>query len=116
MNFLGRGDALEICATLPNDLRFDLVYLDPPYAVGTAMTARMAPGQTRGKRTRTGGPVAYEDRYDPDALVAMLMPRLAAIRDCMNAGATLYVHSGSPHGARRESGGGSVIRARGVFG
>lgn len=91
-NFLGRGDALEICATLPNDLRFDLVYLDPPYAVGTAMTARMAPGQTRGKRTRTGGPVAYEDRYDPDALVAMLMPRLAAIRDCMNAGATIYVH------------------------
>jgi site-specific DNA-methyltransferase (adenine-specific) len=56
------------------------------------MTARMAPGQTRGKRTRTGGPIAYEDRYDPDALVAMLMPRLAAIRDCMNAGATLYVH------------------------
>ncbi len=92
MNFLGHGDALEVCATLPNDLRFDLVYLDPPYAVGTAMTARMAPGQTRGKRTRTGGPVAYEDRYDPDALVAMLMPRLSAIRDCMNAGATIYVH------------------------
>lgn len=92
MNFLGHGDVLEICATLTNDQRFDLVYLDPPYAVGTAMTARLAPGQTRGKQTRSGGPVAYEDRYDPDALVAMLLPRLAAIRDCMNKGATLYVH------------------------
>lgn len=92
MNFLGHGDVLEICATLPSDLRFDLVYLDPPYAVGTAMTARMAPGQTRGKQTRSGGPVAYEDRYAPEALVAMLIPRLAAIRERMNTAATLYVH------------------------
>ncbi|MBK9266899.1 MAG: site-specific DNA-methyltransferase [Polyangiaceae bacterium] len=92
MNYLGHGDVLDVCAKLPSDLRFDLVYLDPPYGVGTAMTARTAPGQTRGKRTRTGGPVAYEDRYDPDALVSMLIPRLSAIRDCMSAGATLYVH------------------------
>lgn len=92
MNFLGHGDVLDVCARLPNDLRFDLVYLDPPYAVGTAMTARMAPGQTRGKQTRAGGPIAYEDRYAPEALVSMLIPRLAAIRDCMREGSTMYIH------------------------
>ena len=38
------------------------------------------------------GPDAYEDRDDPDALAAMLAPRLAAIRGRMTAGATLYLH------------------------
>ncbi len=92
MNMLGHGDAVDVCGLLPTDVRFDLVYLDPPYAVGTSFTARTAPGETRGKRTRTGGPIAYDDKYDPDALVAMLIPRLSAIRDRMNHGATMYVH------------------------
>jgi site-specific DNA-methyltransferase (adenine-specific) len=56
------------------------------------MTARTESGQTRGRRTRAGGPIAYEDRFDPDALVTMLLPRLEAIRARMNRGATLYVH------------------------
>ena len=92
MNFLAHGDVLDVCANVPTDLRFDLVYLDPPYGVGTSMTARTAPGETRGKRRIEGGPVAYEDRYDPDALVSMLLPRLSAIRDCMREAATIYVH------------------------
>jgi site-specific DNA-methyltransferase (adenine-specific) len=91
-HLLAHGDAADVCARLPPEVRFDLVYLDPPYGVGTDMTARFDAGQTRGKKTRTGGPVAYEDRDDPEALVAMLMPRLEAIRARMAPGATLYVH------------------------
>lgn len=92
MNLLTLADALELCARLPADVRFDLVYLDPPYGVGTTMAARLAPGQTRGRKKTASGPDAYEDREDPDELAAMLVPRLAAIRDRMAEGATLYLH------------------------
>jgi site-specific DNA-methyltransferase (adenine-specific) len=73
-------------------VRFDLVYLDPPYGVGATMSARSAPGEARGRRRPTSGPDAYEDRAAPDDLVAMLVPRLAAIRDRMAPRATLYLH------------------------
>jgi site-specific DNA-methyltransferase (adenine-specific) len=92
MNLLTLADAQDLCARLPADVRFDLVYLDPPYGVGTTMAARLAPGQARGRKKLASGPDAYEDREDPDALAAMLVPRLAAIRERMAAGATLYLH------------------------
>lgn len=92
MNLLYRGDAAAVCEALSPELRFDLVYLDPPYGVGMSMTARTARGQTRGKWLPTGGPVAYEDRYDPEALVSMLTPRLSAIRERMARGSTLFLH------------------------
>ncbi|MDC0748117.1 DNA-methyltransferase [Polyangium mundeleinium] len=92
MNLLAHGDAADVCGALPPDVSFDLVYLDPPYGVGTSMTARTALGQTRGKKQASGGPVAYEDRYDPESLVTMLLPRLEVIRGRMSRGATIYVH------------------------
>jgi site-specific DNA-methyltransferase (adenine-specific) len=92
MNLLTLADAQALCARLPADVRFDLVYLDPPYGVGTTMAARLVPGQARGRKKVDSGPDAYEDREDPDELAAMLVPRLAAIRDRMAEGATLYLH------------------------
>jgi site-specific DNA-methyltransferase (adenine-specific) len=92
MSFVALGDAAEACAMLPADVRFDLVYLDPPYSVGATMTARLGAGQTRGRRKAESGPGAYEDRDDPDALAAMLASKLAVIRERMNPGATLYLH------------------------
>ncbi len=92
MNLLTLADAQDLCALLPADVRFDLVYLDPPYGVGVTMAARLALGQARGAKKPTSGPSAYEDREDPDELAAMLVPRLAAIRDRMTEGATLYLH------------------------
>ena len=92
MNLLTLADAQDLCARLPAELRFDLVYLDPPYGVGTTMSARLAPGQARGRKKVESGPDAYEDREDPDELTAMLVPRLAAIRERMAEGATLYLH------------------------
>ena len=91
-NRLLHGDALDVCARLPDDVRFDLVYLDPPYGVGTTMSARVAPGQARGAKKPTSGPAAYEDRDDPDELAALLTPRLAAVRARMAPAATLWLH------------------------
>jgi site-specific DNA-methyltransferase (adenine-specific) len=91
-NLLGHADALDLCARLPAEVGFDLVYLDPPYGVGASMTARVALGQSRGRRRDGDAPVAYEDRDAPEALCAMLAPRLAAVRDRMREGATLYLH------------------------
>jgi site-specific DNA-methyltransferase (adenine-specific) len=91
-NILALGDATDVCASLPAEVRFDLVYLDPPFGVGTTMAARTAPGQARGRRKPDSGPDAYDDRANPDALVAMLASRLAAVRERMAPGAALYLH------------------------
>jgi site-specific DNA-methyltransferase (adenine-specific) len=91
-NLLFAGDALDACAALPEDVTFDLVYLDPPYGVGTTMTLRSGMGERRGRRTAQSGPAAYDDRRGAPALVAMLAPRLDAIRRRMSAECTLYLH------------------------
>jgi site-specific DNA-methyltransferase (adenine-specific) len=92
VSILAHADALDLCNALPDEVRFDLVYLDPPYGVGTVMAARLGNGQMRGRRRAESGPDAYDDRDDADALCAMLAPRLAAIRDRMAPAATLYLH------------------------
>ncbi len=85
-------DALEAIQRLSPKEQFDLVYLDPPYGVGTIMTARSVAGETRGRRTRLSGPHAYDDRYSTDLLLGMLAPRLAALPAKMSRGACLYLH------------------------
>ncbi|AKT37015.1 DNA-methyltransferase [Chondromyces crocatus] len=91
-NLLAHGDALSVCAALPPDLRFDLVYLDPPYGLGTTMSARSEGGQSRGRKSARSGPSAYDDPSGADALLSMLEPRLAAIRERMATHATLWLH------------------------
>ena len=91
-NWLALAESSDLCARLPSEVRFDLVYLDPPFGVGVAMAARTAAGEGRGRRHAASGPVAYEDKDGTDALVAMLSPHLAAIRERMAAAATLYLH------------------------
>src|SRR5687767_8915431 len=83
-HLLFHADVLELVAALPARLRFDLVYLDPPYGGGGVMTAREVAGQRRGRRGAGGGRVAYDDATGGvDALLAMLVPRLAALRERM---------------------------------
>ncbi|MCA9625571.1 MAG: site-specific DNA-methyltransferase [Myxococcales bacterium] len=90
MNRLFWADAADLCAA--GDDPFDLVYLDPPYSVGTTMACRESAGQMRGRKQPKSGRHAYDDRSDPEALVAHLAPRLAALRDRMSDKATLYLH------------------------
>src|SRR5260221_9859917 len=92
LNRLIEGDALEVCAAQPKPI-FDLVYLDPPFNVGGAFAARTKKGEARGRQTKASGPHAYEDAWGGrDGFLAMLRPRLSAIRDCMSTRSTLWLH------------------------
>lgn len=86
------ADAARACALLPAEVRFDLVYLDPPYGVGTTMSARSRPGEARGRRHAKSGPAAYDDAADIDALVADIARVAGPVRDRMSDRATLYLH------------------------
>jgi site-specific DNA-methyltransferase (adenine-specific) len=90
-NLLTLGDARGVCARLPPDIQFDLVYLDPPFGVGATMTARTRGGEARGRRMARSGPAAYDDKDSPEVLVQTLEPSLEAIRARMAPGATLYL-------------------------
>lgn len=92
-NTLIFGDACAACDGLAPGVRFDMAYIDPPFGVGTTMRARTQKGEARGaSQAPLLGPAAYEDRDGTDALVQMLKPVLARIRDRMQPWATLYVH------------------------
>lgn len=92
-NTLIFADACTACDGLPKEMLFDLVYIDPPFGVGVTMRARTQKGEARGaSQAAAVGPAAYEDRDDTEALVQMLEPVLARIRDRMQPWATLYVH------------------------
>src|SRR4030095_12576165 len=91
-HLLCEGDAADVCAALPEDLRFDLVYADPPCAVGGTMSMREKIGQARGRKQKQSGRDAYADPADVDALVAHLEMRLSLIRQRMRAAASLFVH------------------------
>lgn len=83
------GDCLERIGELvrrPSD-RFDLVYVDPPFNAGGSRGAR----QGRGERVR--GVHAYRDAWGGlDAFLAMLEPRLAAMRDALTEHGSLWLH------------------------
>jgi site-specific DNA-methyltransferase (adenine-specific) len=85
------GPAWDVAALVgAGELHF--VYLDPPYGVGTAMTARTAKGERRGRLQRQSGPVAYEDTQPVLELVAMLVKAAEAIRPRLARAATFAVH------------------------
>lgn len=86
------GDAAETCRSLPSEILFDLIYIDPPFGVGATMTARTRDGEARGRRFAQSGPAAYDDKDSPEVLVKALTPCLEAIRGRMAPGATLYLH------------------------
>lgn len=76
-NKLIRGDALDVCTNV--NVKFDLIYMDPPYATGLVFKTR-------------ANEFAYDDRYTVDKLIAMLELRVAAIRERMSANASLFLH------------------------
>ncbi len=76
------GDCLERLPELRAELGavFDLVYVDPPFNTGIERKARLSAGTERAVGTS-----AYDDRFGSiDAFIAMLQPRLSAIRQCMS--------------------------------
>jgi site-specific DNA-methyltransferase (adenine-specific) len=82
------GDCLSLVPLLAErDGPFDLVYLDPPFNAGGMRSAR----QGRGSRAR--GAPAYRDAWGGvDAFLAMLRPRLTALRDSMHPHGSVWLH------------------------
>ncbi len=84
---LRRGDCLEVLGGLGESARFDLAYMDPPFNAGGERGARQARGE------RVAGKVAYRDAWGGlDAFLAMLEPRLVAVRDALSELGSLWLH------------------------
>jgi len=68
--------------------RFDLIYVDPPFNAGGKRRARLSQGVERARGTH-----AYDDHFgDVDGFLAMLEPRLAAMRECLSERGSLWLH------------------------
>lgn len=83
------GDCLELLPTLVScdAERFDLVYMDPPFNAGGTRGARLERGE------RTGGVAAYRDAWGGlDKFLAMLEPRLRAVKDVLSPVGSLWLH------------------------
>ena len=80
------ADAIELGAHVEAGAA-RLVYMDPPFAVGTSFRARGADG------TRRRGPVAYTDSWPSlDAYLDWLEPRLGAAWDALAPDGSLWLH------------------------
>jgi site-specific DNA-methyltransferase (adenine-specific) len=81
------GDCLEVLAELATPGSFDLAYMDPPFNAGGERGARQKKGE------RVAGKLAYRDAWGGlDAFLAMLEPRLVAVRDALSAVGSLWLH------------------------
>ncbi len=67
--------------------KFDLAYADPPFNAGGKRAARVGTGE------RARGQHAYDDAWSSiESFIAMLEPRLAAVRDALSERGTLWLH------------------------
>lgn len=81
------GDCLAALGALEGSQRFDLAYMDPPFNAGGERSARQSKGD------RSSGTPAYRDAWGGlDSFLAMLEPRLAAVRDALSAQGSLWLH------------------------
>jgi site-specific DNA-methyltransferase (adenine-specific) len=85
--WLALGDCLTLIPEAARGGRFDLVYADPPFDTRVQHRARSGAGH------RAHGKPAYDDSWGgTEAFIAMLEPRLAAMREAMSERGALYLH------------------------
>src|SRR5687768_2391170 len=84
-----QGDCLVIIPELIASGRaFDLIYVDPPFNAGGKRRARLELGMDRVR-----GTLAYDDHFGSvDDFIAMLEPRLHAMRECLTDVGSLWLH------------------------
>lgn len=76
-------------ALIDEGVRCDLVYVDPPFGVGTLHGARTRSGEERA----TLSTVAYDDAWSGiEEFLASLTPRLRAMHEILSDRGTLYLH------------------------
>ncbi len=87
---LFHGDNLVVARTLiERGVELDMLYVDPPFGVGSKHGARTREGESRASRTS----VAYDDAWEGiDRFLASLTPRLEAFHALLSARGTLYLH------------------------
>lgn len=94
-NLLTHGDAAAWLSSLARATPgvVDLAYLDPPFNVGTAFTARTAPDERRTRGQRKAGPIAYHDVWGGlDGFLTFLEGVLTPLREVMAPNATAWIH------------------------
>jgi site-specific DNA-methyltransferase (adenine-specific) len=85
--YLALGECLDLIPDAVRGGLFDLIYVDPPYNAGGTRGAR------RGQGSRANGEPAYHDAWGGlDSFLAMLGPRLEAMRDALSERGTLWLH------------------------
>ena len=81
------GDCLQVLAELELHGSIDLAYMDPPFNAGGERGARRKQGE------RVAGAKAYRDFWGGlEAFLAMLEPRLVAVRDALSEHGSLWLH------------------------
>lgn len=97
-NILLYGDCLSACAYLKsNNIKIDLVYIDPPFASG-ANYAKKVYLRNNGKESvnaddnTIGEEIMYGDIWQKEDYLNWIYERLLAIKDVMSDTASIYVH------------------------
>ena len=97
-NLLLHGDCLSACAYLKSEnIKVDLVYIDPPYASGANYAKKIylrngGKTQFESDDTSIGEEIMYSDIWQKEDYLNWLYERLLAIRDVMSETASIYVH------------------------
>jgi adenine-specific DNA-methyltransferase len=97
-NLLLHGDCLSACAYLKSqDIKIDLVYIDPPFASGANYAKKVY--LRNGDKTEfenndnsIGEEIMYGDIWQKEDYLNWLYERLLAIREVMSEKASIYVH------------------------
>jgi adenine-specific DNA-methyltransferase len=98
-NLLIHGDCLSACAYLKSqNIKVDLVYIDPPFASGANYAKKIFLRTGNGKSefenqsTEIGEEIMYGDIWQKEDYLNWLYERLLAIRDILSDTGSIYVH------------------------
>ncbi len=93
-NLLEHADALDFLKRLCEQGKaVDLCYVDPPYNVGGAFSARLKKGQRRGRSSLRAETFAYNDCWGGiEGFLEFLEPRIEGMWDNLAPGGTLWLH------------------------
>lgn len=96
-NLLLHGDCLSACAYLKaNNIKVDLVYIDPPFASGANYAKKIYLRNGDKKAIDGSNPIGeeimYGDIWQKEDFLNWIYERLMAIREVMSETASIYVH------------------------
>ncbi|MDD7132530.1 MAG: site-specific DNA-methyltransferase [Firmicutes bacterium] len=106
-NLIIRGECVSACAYLKeNDIKVDLVYIDPPFASGAdyaktiyirrnpkvAEAIKKAEETLEDEELKTFEEKMYGDVWNKEAYLNWMYENLMAIKSIMSANASIYVH------------------------